>query len=67
MGAAADGRKDAGLRLRWRMGLRVAALLTEMSVRDAAKAAAETYAIPKGRAYEIALRVKQGGGAPTDE
>jgi 16S rRNA (cytidine1402-2'-O)-methyltransferase len=46
---------------------RIAALLAEMSVRDAAKAAAETYAIPKGRAYEIALRVKQGLGAAADD
>lgn len=46
---------------------RIAALLSEMSVRDAAKAAAETYAIPKGRAYEIALRLKQGAAPATDE
>ena len=46
---------------------RIAALLVEMSVRDAAKAAAETYAIPKGRAYKIALRLKQSTGAATDE
>lgn len=38
---------------------RVTALLAQMSVRDAAKAAAETFGIAKGRAYEIALRMKQ--------
>ncbi|WP_240617691.1 helix-hairpin-helix domain-containing protein [Pseudarthrobacter sp. AG30] len=31
-GPAADGRKDAGLGLRWRMGLRVAALLTALAL-----------------------------------
>lgn len=46
---------------------RISALLAEMSVRDAAKAAAETYAIPKGRAYEIALRLKQGTADRTDD
>lgn len=47
--------------------VRIAALLAEMSVRDAAKAAAETFAIPKGRAYEIALRLKQGQAATGSE
>lgn len=46
---------------------RIAALLAEMSVRDAAKAAAETYSIAKGRAYEIALRLKQGSASTPDE
>lgn len=46
---------------------RISALLAQMSVRDAAKAAAEAYAIPKGRAYEIALRLKQGPAAQPDD
>lgn len=38
---------------------RIAALLSQMSVRDAAKAAADTFGIAKGRAYEIALAMRQ--------
>ncbi len=39
---------------------KIALLLEGMSVRDAAKAAAETFGMPKGRAYELALALRQG-------
>ncbi len=45
---------------------RIAQLLAEMSVRDAAKAAAETFGIAKGRAYELALGLRQRTATTTD-
>lgn len=43
------------------------AVLGEMSVRDAAKAAAETFGIAKGKAYDMALAVKQRQAAASIE
>lgn len=43
---------------------RLAELLAEMSVRDAAKAVAETMGIAKARAYDLALAVKAARAAP---
>ena len=46
---------------------RITQLLDEMSVRDAAKAAAESFGIPKGRAYDMALRLKQATRVRDDD
>ncbi|MDX2205133.1 MAG: 16S rRNA (cytidine(1402)-2'-O)-methyltransferase [Hyphomicrobiaceae bacterium] len=45
---------------------RLAGLLETMSVRDAAKVAAETMGIPKARAYDLALAVKAGSAGGDD-
>ncbi len=45
---------------------RLAELLAEMSVRDAAKAVAETMGIAKARAYDLALAVRAERGAAPD-
>ncbi|HKZ96127.1 MAG TPA: 16S rRNA (cytidine(1402)-2'-O)-methyltransferase [Hyphomicrobiaceae bacterium] len=41
---------------------RLGAVLSEMSLRDAAKAVAEALGVPKARVYDLALKLKRGGG-----
>jgi 16S rRNA (cytidine1402-2'-O)-methyltransferase len=43
---------------------RLELLLADMSLRDAAKAAAEELGVPKSRAYDIGLALRRGAGDP---
>jgi len=46
---------------------RLEALLAEMSLRDAAKAAAEELGVPKSRVYDLGLALKRGDGRKDPE
>jgi 16S rRNA (cytidine1402-2'-O)-methyltransferase len=45
---------------------RLEALLAEMSLRDAAKTAAEELGVPKSRVYDLGLALKRGGSKDTE-